>query len=535
MDIFDPTRPPDEGARPPDDTSSHQERLEHHELRGPLNALASPIFALVQQARELKQNRIVNAENLASQPYAIANFLVVGEPSAVKGVIKAVYQDLKDGNKDARIEYHETKAPYIRIEAPSEEDVLVLLRTAQRLAAAYLSGCSVEPKAIFVEPPISLTSDFKISVDAVNATERVRPTIETLVDRPPIAPEPSLDKYRDDFSGNLHNAFEKVSSLCASLAIRVHLGQYFLQTYRQGKFTVEEFEAMVKNPRATGELDTCLAGAVTGEELNIEAAMRLIQAANSPCLPMDNQTPTPGQVHPSYVLECWHDNNRYETELDIYRGKKGGGNEPTRLIFARTKLVPQSAQAPKFEVISISLGRQAISARKLDLRVVATAGDENLRASEPVKKYFEMGQAVLQGSRDDFRCYPVVHLPENHAHTNKFKSVALKSIYRFSWKRTGYVVQFTVNRRWESIRQMNRKAQPDTDFDIVIYADNWDQDSRTQPGGTVSKIWGEDLRGLLRDEDGDATGSALSRVQGLIKRILEIRDFFEGPKPQITV
>jgi hypothetical protein len=139
-----------------------------------------------------------------------------------------------------------------------------------------------------------------------------------------------------------------------------------------------------------------------------------------------------------------------------------------------------------------------------------------------------MGQAMLRGPRNDFRCYPEVRLPENHTLATKLRSVVLKSMYRFSWKGTGYVVQFTINRRWQSIREMNRQAPMDTDFDVTIYAQNWDEDSRVKPGETVGKIWEKDLRGLLCDEGSNATGCALDRVRGLIKTILDIRDFFES-------
>lgn len=67
----------------------------------------------------------------------------------------------------------------------------------------------------------------------------------------------------------------------------------------------------------------------------------------------------------------------------------------------------------------------------------------------------------------------------------------------------------------------------ETDFEVAVYGQNWDQDSRVEAGQTVGKIWGKDLRGLLRDEDGDASGCALGRVQGLIRSVTEIRDFFD--------
>ncbi|KAI1154890.1 hypothetical protein F4825DRAFT_448137 [Nemania diffusa] len=480
-------------------------RIVNHELPAPLSTSASPMLAIRQNIEQLKQSGMATTQHKAKHACKVATFIVSGEPDAVKGVTKAVYHDLKDGNKDAKIDFHETKAPYIRVEAPTEEDALALIRTAQRLAAVYLSGRSTEGRRIFVEPRVNSTSDFRISIDVIKTTEDVRPTLEIMAGTPHIALNSHSAKYRDEFSEYLCQAFEEASSLHTSLILRAYLGRYFLQTYKKGKFKLEEFESMVKNPRANGRLDTRLGKALPKEEFNIEATIRLIQGVDSPCRPMDTQATLPGHVIPSYVLESWHDNERYETELDRIIKKKVPTNEPIEFTLNRTTLVPP----------------------KLDWKIVATPGDERVKASIAVKQYLETGTAVLQGSHDDFRCYPAVRLSEASKLANKLKSMVMKSIYQFSWKKTGYVVQFTINRRWQSIHDMNRGAAMDTDFDVTIYAQNWDDNSRVKPGETVGKIWEKDLRGLLQDE-GDTTESALGRVRGLIGTILDIRDFFEG-------
>lgn len=74
---------------------------------------------------------------------------------------------------------------------------------------------------------------------------------------------------------------------------------------------------------------------------------------------MDNQTSTSADVTPTYVLECWHEKDRYETDLDVTG--QGSTNGPVRFTLERTKFIPQDAQAPRFEVISIGIGRQATS------------------------------------------------------------------------------------------------------------------------------------------------------------------------------
>ncbi|KAI0450157.1 hypothetical protein F5B21DRAFT_508503 [Xylaria acuta] len=487
----------------------------HHGVTAPLTVHMSPMAVIGQNARLAKRSGMATA----CQTGGVATFIVSGRPDAIRGVIKAVYHDLKDGNKDAKIELRETTAPYIRVHAPTEEDALALVRTAQRLAVAHLSGDSTEAGIIFVEPPTNcMTTRFQIDVHVIDTIKCARPTLENMPGMPDMALKPSASRYKHELSGSLCEAFEKASNLHTSLILRIHLGHYLLQTYRKGKFTLEQFESMVKHPRATGKLDTRLGKVPFVEGLSVEATMRLIQAANSPCIPLDNQTATSADVTPTYALESWHDGDRYEAELDINKTKQGPVDGPLQFHLARTRMVPQDAQVPRFETVSIGIGR------KLDWKIAAMPGDEKTSASLAVKQYLEKGRVVMQGTSNDFQCYPAVRLPEAHALSNKLKPVVTKSIYRFGWKRTGYIVQFTINRRWQSIRDMNRQAPMETDFDVTIYADNWDQDSRVQAGETVGKIWGADLQGLLRDEVGDGQ----SRVQGLVKTILDIRDFFDG-------
>lgn len=184
-----------------------------------------------------------------------ATFIVPGEPRAVRGVLEAVYYDLKDGNKNAKIILFDTGAPYIRVEAPTEEDALALIRTAQRLTVDQLSGLSTVTTAIFIEPPLA-SDNFHISMGAVGAIGGARPALEILLSTPKVALESYSNRYTHEFSENLCGAFEKASSLHTSLTLRIQIGNYILKRYKKGKFTLEEFESMVKSPRSTGELAT---------------------------------------------------------------------------------------------------------------------------------------------------------------------------------------------------------------------------------------------------------------------------------------
>ncbi|KAI0430971.1 hypothetical protein F5Y09DRAFT_341162 [Xylaria sp. FL1042] len=499
------------GAQIPGSIAASQAKLGNSvRLPAPSGVPMSPIA-------EIKQNAIRVREILTPPPRsknAVAVFIVTGEPEAVKGVAKAVYQDLKDGNKNAKIEFRET-AGYIRVETPTEEDSLALIQTSRRLAATHLSGRSSDPKLIFVEPPTTCgLNNFRISVNVIGATKRARPIVQSLPGTQDMEPGPSPNNYLQECSKSLCEAFEIAANLNSSLILKIHLGCYLLETYKTGDLSLKEFENMVRHPRATGQLDTRLGKGPAN--LSAEATLRRIQAPNSPCLPMDVQMDTSAEVTPIYILESWHDRDRYETELEK------NITEPLRFKLARTRITPQSAQVSRFEIISLSLGRV------IDWKIVGQPGDEKQGVSPTVKQYFERGEAKLRGSCDDFNSYPAIRLPEASPLATKLKFVTIKTIYQFRWKRSLYVVQFTINRRWKTIREMNTKTPPDMDFDVTIYADNWQDDSHVPAGETVGKIWGEELQGLLRDEAGDAREGALGRVQGLVQTILDIRDFLEG-------
>ncbi|KAI8629305.1 hypothetical protein F5Y19DRAFT_475866 [Xylariaceae sp. FL1651] len=491
----------------------------------PLTYPISPMAMIEHNAMCVKQDGVAAAKHSPDQPRVLATFIVSGHPEAVPGVIKAVYHDLKDANKDAAIELQQTaSASYIRVDVPTYQDALALMHAAQRQATAYISGHSDNVRIIFVEPPSHKTaSDLRVVVHVDAESERVCYRLETSPGTlAEFAPSDRLDMYTRDVSEALYEALERCGSLYSWLTLRVHLGQYIFDSYKTGRFTLKDFEAMVKHPRATGRLNTYLGGTPTANGMTPEGTIHLIRAAGSPFVPMDTQTPATAQVAPIYILETCTDDVRFETSLELMNKIKSSTKGPVKFKLLRTKVFPEHSQAPGLSITSISLSK------KLDWTFEAIPKNQKGKKSTAVQRYFETAEAVMQGSYSDFHAYPTVRLNHQHGLAKKFKSIAIKSVYQFSWKGTEYVVEYTINRRWHGIREMAEHAPPDVDFGLAIYGEHWDQDSRVAAGETVGKIWGSDLRGLLRDEAGDETGSAVSRIRGFLKTIQDIRDFFEN-------
>lgn len=351
------TYSPSEGVRPPPGLTAHQERLNgtvRREIPGPLSIPTSPMALIKQNAkREGEQTGVPIDQSLNDRPF-VATFIVPGEPRSVRGVIEAVYSDLKVGNNNAKIVlFDTTSAPYIRVEAPTEEDALALIHTAQRLTTGHLSGLSTVTTAIFIEPPPT-GSNFHISMKAIDVINGARPVLEMLPGRLKGSWDSYYDRYAYQFSENLCEALERASSLHTSLILRIHLGYYIWTRYKKGSLTMEEFENMVKSPRTTGELATSLGKSPSAGGLTVETALSLIQEAHSLCVPMDNQTSKSADVTPTYVLECWHEEDRYETDLDVIGQSSTNGQ--VKYTLGRTKFIPQGAQAPMFETISIGIG-----------------------------------------------------------------------------------------------------------------------------------------------------------------------------------
>jgi hypothetical protein len=91
--------------------------------------------------------------------------------------------------------------------------------------------------------------------------------------------------------------------------------------------------------------------------LSVEAIIGLIRAADSSLVPMDNQTPTAADVTPTYVLEAWHDGNRYETQLEITKQQQNSTEGHLEFKLLRVNVVPKDGQSCRFAITSISVGR----------------------------------------------------------------------------------------------------------------------------------------------------------------------------------
>ncbi|KAI0398419.1 hypothetical protein F5Y17DRAFT_2891 [Xylariaceae sp. FL0594] len=490
-------------------------------LRGPVPVVyvPSPIGEIRQNILKLR-NRGHVAVPKPTAPRAKVCIIVPGQPEDVEGVAKAVYDDVKHGNPGADIQLDEA-IPCIHLTAPTSTTAMTLVDAARDLIDSYLAPPSTRPQSLFIEPPTDCAADYRIIVGPDAATRRVHCKLQ--VTDTNSDPVDAVNSYTEKIAEALRSALLQASRLNFYLVLRVSFGHYLLRNYKPGNYTLKGLEDMVTHPRATGLFAATL-GENVADKLTMATVIKLIRATDSPLCPTDTQTPTAAQVLPTYTLEVYDDDWLYAAKVeDILRGE-GDVNGNPKFIMLAAHVFPRVSQDPEFGITSVGLGKE------FDWKISAVSGNVVPATSgqcQLVQRGLAGAISELRGTQGDYRSYPVVRLTNNGyaVLSRKLKSVVMKSEYNFSWKGSGYMVQFTIKRHWKDMREMVQAPPTNTTFELSVFGQNWDRDSKVAAGETVGRIWGNDLEGLLLDEP---SKTALGRVQGLVRTIRDIRDAFDN-------
>jgi hypothetical protein len=109
--------------------------------------------------------------------------------------------------------------------------------------------------------------------------------------------------------------------------------------------------------------------------------------------------------------------------------------------------------------------------------------------------------------------------------SSQLNKVAIKSVYRFKYSSTYYVVEFTIRREWENIMAMTDRREPLATFGITVYGEHWG-DTRASDVAKTGRGWGEELEILFSDElaQGSANANGESRVRAFVETINAVRD-----------
>lgn len=118
--------------------------------------------------------------------------------------------------------------------------------------------------------------------------------------------------------------------------------------------------------------------------------------------------------------------------------------------------------------------------------------------------------------------WPRITLKSDQVVGGALGSIAIKSLYHFRWKTTPYIIEFSVNRRWAHISDMDKV--PNVDFGISVFAEHWAQGSQAIAQVT-NNAWGDELELLFKDEDPTSVGE--ERVQRFVSIIQGVQDVID--------
>ncbi|KAI1630980.1 hypothetical protein F4809DRAFT_205841 [Biscogniauxia mediterranea] len=452
---------------------------------------------------------------------AIANFIVPGEPDLVAGVIEGIYRELVHASINCSVELCNTpEGPYLHITAPTKMDAYALVETAQMRAHDLMTNEPHQSQSLFVEPPSNVQDGFRIELYLDNVTREARPRLKLRNDIDPESRQAeNTHEYTEQISRTIVETLKREGRLHTSLTTRIHLGHYVLRRYPRGtrSFDYKGFETMVKNPRATGSFNTQV-----GDIELAKATLEFIREDNSPFIPMDSQTPSAAHVVPDYIFEACSEDTRFTANLTMMNNSKhsAGSSKGTTMHYqmSQARVYTLNAKTPELRIINVSPGRN------LDWKLEAIGEDVDNRKFPRAHRYLQTAKILMKGSNNDFDAYPKISLSSRHALATFFKTVAIKSVYRFDWKATGYIVEIAINRRWSGIKDMANRAEPGVDFNLSIYGESWDEDVQMARDGAAGNLWGEDLQFLFGNEDYGQGGDLLERVRGFLANIRDICD-----------
>ncbi|KAI0599299.1 hypothetical protein F4775DRAFT_591416 [Biscogniauxia sp. FL1348] len=470
--------------------------------------------------KKKKQQPLLTQVRHREKP-AIAVVIIPGEPDLVAGVIEGIYRELVHASTNCSVELRNTEeGPYLHITAPTKKDAYALVETAQMRAHDLMTGEPSQSQSLFVEPPSNIQGGFRIELHLDDVTGEARPCLKLQNDIDPESRQAEdIQEYTEQISRTLVKTLKREGRLHTNLTTRVHLGHYVLRRYPRGtrSFDYKRFETMVKNPRATGKLNTQI-----GDIELARATLEFIREDGSPFIPMDSQTPSTAHVVPDYIFEACSEDTRFTANLTMMNNSKysAGPSQAATIHYqmSQARVYTLTGKTPELRIVNVSPGSN------LDWKLEAISEDLDNRKFPRVHRYLQTAKISMKGPNNDFDAYPKISLSSRHELATFFKSVAIKSVYRFDWKATGYIVEIAINRRWGGIEGMTNRVEPDVDLNLSIYGESWDEDVQMARDGAAGNLWGEDLQFLFGHEDYGEGGELIDRVQGFLAIIRDICD-----------
>ncbi|RYP65556.1 hypothetical protein DL771_008254 [Monosporascus sp. 5C6A] len=243
--------------------------------------------------------------------------------------------------------------------------------------------------------------------------------------------------------------------------------------------------------------------------------LAMIQQSDGPLLPTDNQTPSAADVVPEHMFEAHWEQGRLQADIVTMHDPKNPAKGSPRYQINRVRTFRAKPALSEFNITALSIGR------KFDWNMEAYRDEEVGKTITGADQYFTSATIHMQCRESE--AHPHIILNAKHELAKVFRNVTTRSVYRFRWRTTPYIVEIAINRRWESISAMAQP--PKVDFGIAMYGEDWDRRSQ---GGTkaAGNAWGDELNLLFGNGD-DSAADAEGRVCRFVTVVREVQDIFE--------
>ncbi|RYP45449.1 hypothetical protein DL768_008200 [Monosporascus sp. mg162] len=455
-----------------------------------------------------KHKRVTSTHHSSRRRSMVANLIVTGIEGPSIDILEAIQKELARTAKGSTITLRGSPPKvFVRIETNSKRSSLALIERARDLTDELLSDKSATA-SILLQEPLGVQPDARVILDVQGSG--AKPRLDRPLGRLQRADESGA--FVMEVGRAMYQGLKKVARQGSDLTLRVHFGHFILQSYPRDRTCLEyeRFKAVVDSPRASGRLATEVAD--TDLSRNILA---MIQQSDGPLLPTDNQTPSAADVVPEHMFEAHWGQGRLQADIVMMHDAQNPAKRSPRYQMSRVRTFREKPTLSEFSLTALSIGR------KFDWNMEAYRDEEVDKAITGADQYFTSATIRMQCRGSE--AHPHIILNAKHELAKVFRNVATKSVYRFRWRKTPYIVEIAINRRWESISAM--RQPPKVDFGIAMYGEHWDRRSQ---GGTqaAGNAWGDELNLLFGNEDGLAE-DAVGRVCRFVIVIREIQDILE--------
>ncbi|RYP88864.1 hypothetical protein DL770_004562 [Monosporascus sp. CRB-9-2] len=432
-----------------------------------------------------KHKRVTSTHHSSRLRSVVANLIVTGIEGPSVDILEAIHKELARTAEGSTIALRGSPPKaFVHIQTNSERSSLALIERARDLTDELLSDKSATASILFQEP-LGVQPNARVILDIKGSGARPR------LDRPlgRLQKSDESGAFVMEVGRAMYQGLKKVARQGSDLTLR----------------HTEPFHLIFSTLMFTRVADTDLSRNI----------LAMIQQSDGPLLPTNNQTPSAADVVPEHMFVVDWEQGRLQADIVTMHDAQNPAKGSPRYQMNRVRTFRGKPTLSEFDLTALSIGR------KFDWNMEAYRDEEVDKTITGADQYFTSATIRMQCRGSE--AHPHIRLNAKHELAKVFRNVTTKSVYRFRWRTTPYVVEIAINRRWESISAM--RQPPKIDFGIAMYGEYWGRRSQegTQAAGNA---WGDELDLLFGNEDGSAE-DAEGRVCRFVTVVREVQDILE--------